>query len=292
MTSLGSQCLEARAGGLAASVRDGLKLQTLSFPRAARSSTDRGPEVRLLCFPYAGASAQIFRDWRRWLAPRVELILIELPGRGFLVRQSAVERMEELVDALAATVDPLFDMPLALFGHGVGALVAFELSRKLEATGWPPLKHLFVSAQRAPQLLASVPGIHHLPTAQFLGAVRALRGPSAVDLVDEEFGDLFLPALRGDFKLSGDYEYKPGPRLGSPITVFSGAEDQGVARQELEPWRLLTRAACVVRWLPGNHLFVHECQRLLAANVLRSLEMHPVPDPGLPTCATSGFTTL
>lgn len=258
----------------------------------ARRYTGSGHEVRLLCFPYAGASAQIFRHWRQWLAPRVELIPIELPGRGFQVGQSVVERMEELIDALANAIDPLLDLPLALFGHDIGALVAFELSRRLQATSRPPPMHLFVSAQRAPQLVAAVPRIHHLPSAQFIAAVRALSGAPATDLVDEELGDLLLPALRGDLKLSEDYDYRPGPLLDSPITVFAGVEDQSIGRHELEPWRLLTRKRCVLRWVAGSHCFIHEHQRLLAANVLRSLEMHPAPDTLKDALVTSAFTTL
>src|ERR1700739_2017745 len=119
--------------------------------------------VRLLCFPYAGASARMFRHWRQWVAPHLELFPIELPGRGFLVGQPPIERMENLVGALREAIGSLLDRPFALFGHGVGALIAFELCRGLETAGLPRPQHLFVSAQRAPQLPLERPRIHHLP---------------------------------------------------------------------------------------------------------------------------------
>jgi medium-chain acyl-[acyl-carrier-protein] hydrolase len=256
-----------------------MSLAQLPLVQIHRSLTDRalvqcpagsGPEVRLLCFPHAGGSAQLFRDCCPLLGPGVELLQIELPGRGLLVHQRPIGSMEVLVEALALALDPLLDRPLALFGHGVGALVAFELSRQLQASG-RPARHLFVSAQRAPQLPpAATPPIHLLPAAQFLAAVRATRGAAGYRC-DDELGELLLPALRGDVKLGEDYRYRRAPWLDLPITVFGGIADPSVTRAELEAWRLLTRRPCVVRWLHGNHYFVFEHQRLLAANVLRSL---------------------
>ena len=243
-----------------------------------RRSAERQPAVRLLCLPYAGASTLIFRGWRQWLAPGVELVPFDLPGRGFQVLQNPLERMDELVDALAARVEPLLDRPLALFGHAMGALAAYELSRRLEATERPCPRHLFVSAQRAPQLVATAPKVHQLPAAQLIAAVRAHRGAAAAGFVYEELGELLLPALRADVKMSEEYEHRPGPPLGTPITVFAGVDDQSVARHELEAWHHLTRRSCTLRWLPGDHFFVHDHQRLLAASILRSLETHPEAD--------------
>jgi surfactin synthase thioesterase subunit len=248
------------------------------------------PGVRLLCFPYAGASAQIFRHWCQWLLPRIELIPMELPGRGFLVRQPPVERIDDLVDALVTAVDSLLDRPVALFGHGTGGLIAYELCRRLEATGRPLPKHFFVSAQRAPQLLLEGPRLHPLPRDQFIAAVRALRGTTAADLSGEETAEFLLPALRGDFKMMEDYQYRPSPPLDIPITIFGGIADQSVTPRELESWSLLTRRHCSLRWLPGSHFFVHEHQRLLAANLLRALEATGAPDPSPGDIA--GFVTL
>jgi medium-chain acyl-[acyl-carrier-protein] hydrolase len=250
-----------------------------------------GCGVRLLCLPYAGASVQIFRNWCQWLGPAVEVLLIELPGRGLLVRQPAVERMEALVSALAAAVEPWLDKPLALFGHGMGGLVAFELGRRLQATGRPLPKHLFVSGQRAPQLPLSREPSHRLPTDLFIATVQARRGIPPVDLAGNALADFLLPALRGDFKLVEEYEYRPEPECDLPMTIFGGIEDRSVTREDLEAWALLTRQPCVLRWLPGNHFFVHEHQRLLAANVLRSLGMPIVPDSSPRALETLGFVT-
>jgi medium-chain acyl-[acyl-carrier-protein] hydrolase len=211
---------------------------------------------------------QIFRHWYQWLGPEVEVLLIELPGRGLLVGQPPCERMEALVGALATAVEPWLDLPLALFGHGLGGLLAFELGRHLLSTGRPLPRHLFVSAERPPHLKPARDWSPPLPDDDFL-----------------------LTACRGDARLIEGYEYRPEPPCDLPLTVFGGIEDQSVSRQELEAWGELTRKPCAVRWLPGNHFFVHEHQRLLAANVLRSLDLPTVPDASPRALETLGFVT-
>ncbi len=233
------------------------------------------PRARLLCLPYAGASAQIFRSWRRWLAPHVDLLAPELPARGLRLRLPAYEHMDDLVSALAATVAPRLDLPLAIFGHGLGALVAFELCRALSLGRDGAVRHLFVSAQLAPHLSAGVPRIHQMPAAQLAATLRARQGAAPSDL--EEMGDLLLPALRADWKLAEEYQFRPGPRLRSPITVFAGIDDPSVGRHELSSWGRLTRDGCTVYRLSGNHFFIHEHQRLLATIMLRALHLESRP---------------
>jgi len=196
------------------------------------------------------------------------------------------------LDDLAAAVEPWLDQPLALFGHGLGGLVAFELGCRLQATGRALLRHLFVSAQRAPHLpppREARDWSHRLSTDPFLAAGR--RGALSEDSAEEAATDFLLPALRGDLRLSEQYEYRPHPECHLPVTVFGGIEDRSVTRRELEAWAELTRRPCVVRWLPGNHFFVHEHQRLLAANVLRALDLPAVPDGSPRALETLGFVT-
>src|SRR5580693_2238766 len=207
--------------------------------------------VRLLCLPYAGASAQIFRPWCHWLAPRVELLSLELPGRGLLVRQQPVERMAELVGRLADALAPRAGEPLALFGHGMGALIAFELARRLQAAGGPQPLHLFVSAQRAPQL---APLQTALRERLHLAPPRPFAAASPIEPAAGTASDFLLAALHADVRLSEGYEFLPGPELDLPVTVFGGVEDASVTRQELEAWRQVTRGECIVRWLPGPAL--------------------------------------
>jgi medium-chain acyl-[acyl-carrier-protein] hydrolase len=119
---------------------------TLRFGAAADAS------VRLFCFSHIGGGASSFRLWPAELPPQVGLRAVQLPGRENRLAEEPIRRMEELVEALRAGLDEELDPPFAFFGHSLGALVAFELARRLRETGSPLPSHLFVSAHRAPQL--------------------------------------------------------------------------------------------------------------------------------------------
>src|SRR5262249_42643770 len=109
-------------------------------------------ELRLFCFPYAGASGSVYRPWATQLPEWCEACPIEPPGRWARLREPAFVRIDALVLALSDALAPFFDKPFAFFGYSVGALVAFELARYLRKKGQPAPRHLFVAARRAPQL--------------------------------------------------------------------------------------------------------------------------------------------
>src|SRR5215470_713075 len=110
--------------------------------------------VRLICLPHAGAGAASFARWLGLFRPDIGIVRVQLPGREDAAGEPALRRVDEVVTALLPQLRR-FDEPIALYGHSMGALVAFELARELQSA-----VHLFVSGRRAPQLPASRPPIH------------------------------------------------------------------------------------------------------------------------------------
>src|SRR5580693_7148326 len=110
-----------------------------------RKSQGREIRLRLFCFPYAGGSAAVYREWARYLPSPVEVVPIEYPGRGGRLSEPAFKVLPELLEALHPEIVPLLDIPFAFFGHSMGASVAFELSRILRKQNGILPKHLFVS---------------------------------------------------------------------------------------------------------------------------------------------------
>src|ERR1039458_7197841 len=92
-----------------------------------------GPEarLRLFCFPYAGAGALIFRTWSDGLPADVEVCPVQLPGRGTRLMERPFTQLSLLIEALAQALVPFLDKPFAFFGHSLGALVSFELARRI-----------------------------------------------------------------------------------------------------------------------------------------------------------------
>jgi medium-chain acyl-[acyl-carrier-protein] hydrolase len=219
--------------------------------------------LRLFCFPYAGTGASIVRTWPDGLPVDVEVCPVQFPGRGTRLTETPFTRLSPLVQALAQALVPLLDKPFAFFGHSLGALVGFELSRQLrKQSGVQPVR-LFVSADRAPQIPLRDRPIHALPEAEFLAELRRLNGIPAKLLEDMEFMRFMLPVLRADFAVYETYAYATEPPLDCFISSFGGLQDRRVSRGDLESWRDQTGVSFSLRMFPGDHFFLNTSQPLL-----------------------------
>jgi len=214
--------------------------------------------LRLFCFPYAGAGALIFRSWPEGLPTDVEVCPIQFPGRGARLMERPFTHLSSLVAALAEALRPLLDEPFAFFGHSLGALVGFELARRVRRQyGVHPVR-LIVSAGRAPQIPHRGTPIHTLPEKEFLAELRRLNGTPNELLDHQELMEIVLPLLRADFSLFETYEYSPEPPLNCPISAYGGLQDHRVKDSDLEAWRKQTSASFSLQMLPGDHFFLNQ----------------------------------
>lgn len=219
--------------------------------------------LRLFCFPYAGGTAAIYRQWQSNLPPAVEVCPVQLTGRGKRMQEMPFTNMFQLVEATAEALRPFMDKPFAFFGHSMGGLISFELARHLRRTHAPMPARLFVSGRRAPQIPSEEAPTHDLPESEFVQAVLNLEGTPAEVLEHPELRHLMLPLLRADFSVCETYRYTPEPPLDCPISVFGGLQDRDVQRKHLEPWGEHTTRPVVPRMLPGDHFFINTQQPLL-----------------------------
>ena len=230
-----------------------------------------GAKVRLFCFPYAGGGASVYRGWGECLPGLVEVCPVQLPGRETRFREPPFARLPLLVEALASALRPYLDRPFAFFGPSLGALVAFELARRLHReTGMQPVC-LFVSGCGAAQTRSRETSTHKLPAAEFREELRRLDGTPPEVLENDELMDLLLPTLRADFALCETYAYSPGPPLDCPVSALGGLGDDTVSPQDLDAWREQTTGPFRLRMLAGNHFFLQTNQRLLLQAVAQEL---------------------
>lgn len=223
--------------------------------------------LRLFCFPYAGGNALVYRSWAQKLPSDVEVVAIQLPGRGNRMHEPLISKLSTVVELLASAIIPSLDEPFAFFGHSMGTLLSFELARLLRREGRPLPVHMFVSGRGAPQLNHLHPPLHNLPTNELLHELRRLDGTPSAVLEHPDLMELMLPILRADFSICDTYEYSQAAPLDCPISAFGGLQDAGVSRRNLEAWREQTSASFTARMLPGNHFFLHSNETLLL-NVL------------------------
>jgi medium-chain acyl-[acyl-carrier-protein] hydrolase len=219
--------------------------------------------LRLFCFPYAGGGAHIFRAWPKGLPEEVEVYVAHLPGRGARLKEKAFADLTQMVQAVGEGIIPFLDAPFAFFGHSMGAILSFELTRYLRRKLNLSPAHLFVSGRRAPQIKNTEPAAYNLPELQFYEKLRTLNGTPAEVLEHPELMELMMPLLRADFSVVETYAYLPEPPLECSLTAFGGLQDDKVGREQLEAWRDQTTSEFAFRMLPGDHFFLNTSQQLL-----------------------------
>jgi pyochelin biosynthetic protein PchC len=215
--------------------------------------------VRLICFPHAGGSASFYLPVSRALAPVADVLAVQYPGRQDRRTEKCLDSIDELADRIGEVLVPLADRPLVFFGHSMGALLAFEVARRLKGQGIVP-RHLFASGRRAPSRHRAE-SVHTLDDAGIIAEMVALSGTDRAILGDPEVLSMVLPAIRGDYHAVETYRYPGGAPLSCPITVLTGDADPRVSLDEAEAWKEHTSDGYDLRVLSGGHFFLVHHQK-------------------------------
>jgi medium-chain acyl-[acyl-carrier-protein] hydrolase len=210
--------------------------------------------------------------WGREVAPAAEVCAVQPPGREGRLKERAYTDLPKLMDATYEALEPYLDVPFALFGHSMGALLAFEFARRLRRAGGPQPLCLLASGHRAPQLPSPHPPIAHLPDSEFITEVRQRYGgvPDEV-LAHAELMALLLPCLRSDMALIEGHHHVDEAPLDCPVSVFGGVDDVEATEAELAAWRAQTSAAFRMERFPGTHFYVRSARTELLRAIRRDL---------------------
>ncbi|MDN5898490.1 MAG: thioesterase domain-containing protein [Brachybacterium sp.] len=241
-----------------------------ALPEVWFEKPDPEDQLRLFCFPYAGSGASVFRPWQDAMPDGVKLIPAHLPGRDERAAHPPTRTLSAQVEQMHHAIEPLLDRPFALFGHSMGALLAFELARALRESGSPRPLRLFLSAFRAPHLPNPNFTIHHLPD-EVLKTVLLKDGTAPEIVHNVDIMRALLPTLRADFELCETYCHEEQPPLDVPIRAFGGLQDVRVPATDLEPWREHTSRDFALQTFTGDHFFVHSARDLLVTHLVDDL---------------------
>lgn len=211
--------------------------------------------LRLLCFPYAGSGPTVFWEWSKSLPQAVEMWGIRPPGRETRLREKAFRQLPPLVETIGEVLRPFLDRPFAVFGHSLGALVGFEVTRYWRRHSDPQPLHLLLSGHRAPHRPPLNPPVYRADDQTFLRRIRNLGGTPQRFFEMSDLVEMMLPSLRADFTCWETYDYQEGAPLDAPITAVGGYDDTEATEEDIAAWRQHTRNDFTYHMFPGGHFY-------------------------------------
>jgi medium-chain acyl-[acyl-carrier-protein] hydrolase len=213
-------------------------------------------KLRLFCLPHAGGGAVSFYSWGALLPAFVQVCSVRLPGRETRLSEPLFTEIDPLVDVMVQELQPWLDIPYAVFGHSMGALLAFEWVRRQQRAGKSMPVWLFLSGRRAPDMPGEMKSLQTLPDREFVAELSRLYNGMPDEIVDDDESiRVFLPILRADIAVVESYRFVMGEPLDCPMTVFAGAKDASVSWDQMLAWKRQAGRSFALHIVQGGHFY-------------------------------------
>jgi pyochelin biosynthetic protein PchC len=218
----------------------------------------------LICFPHAGGAASFYTAWSPLLPPWLDLLAVQYPGREDRLLDAQPGDLHELADLITGALEGLRGRPVALFGHSMGAAVAYEVACRLEKRRQQPLMYLVVSGFPPPGRLRRTD--IHLRDDEGVVAELMRLAPGNEALRERQLVELMLPTIRNDCRIIECYQ-PSGIVLSCPVLALIGDRDPDISVDDMQGWQELTRGPFTTRVFPGDHFYLSQPAPVVAAMV-------------------------
>ncbi|MFD4529076.1 thioesterase II family protein [Streptomyces sp. NPDC058470] len=231
------------------------------------------PRLRLVCLPHAGGTAGSFYGWTATLPADVELTAVQYPGRQDRLCEPCLWDMGELADGVAQALLPLLDRPVALFGHSMGAALAYEVTLRLETLYRARPRQLFVSGHASPTRPRVGRDLHLRDDAAMLAGLLELGGMDEAVSADPELLALLMPSFRADLRLIETYRPCGARPVTVPVTAYTGDADPGVPVADVAAWADLAAGEFDLRAFPGGHFYLVDQETEVVSDISERLAL-------------------
>jgi surfactin synthase thioesterase subunit len=216
-------------------------------------------KINLLCLPYAGGSSVVYKKWGRYFDESINIIPVELAGRGKRLSENFYKDMESAIDDIYKISAPFIEEgEYALYGHSMGSTIAFELCQRIISENKRQPVHLFVSGRYPPDVSKKSKCLSKLPDKEFMDEILRLGGTSKEVFDNKELCSLFVPIIKADYRIIEEYKYiNRNQKFNCGITVFNGRSDEDVTYEDALEWGKHTSVGCGVYEFDGDHFFIN-----------------------------------
>ncbi len=210
----------------------------------------------LICLPYAGGSSYTYKVFEPFLDSRISVFSPELPGRNRRLEEACLRDAHDVTDDLFTSCHHVLQHPYMIYGHSMGALLAYLLTKKILAQGFQPPLHLICTGRGGPSVPPREEVRYLRPKTEFYKCLQKLGGITDDLLANESYMSFFEPILRADFEVVETYTHVPAAPLSVPITVVTGTDEE-ITPEEAATWRFETHGHVDIHTLPGDHFFIN-----------------------------------
>lgn len=222
----------------------------------------RDATIDLICFPYAGSGASLFTSWLDYLDLKINLYGFQAPGKEDRISEDLIEDLDSLVQLATQEIQQLIQGPFVLFGHSLGSVLAFEITKSLEKQAISP-KLMILSGRQPPEFGSKMQSISHLGDDAFIEQLKKLQGSDSRVLENRELMELLLPIIRADFKISECYRDFSGLKVQCPLIALGSNDDPWINKNDFNAWQNYSHKPVKIQFFPGGHFYIKEHHELL-----------------------------
>ncbi|MEK3791128.1 alpha/beta fold hydrolase [Paenibacillus sp. FSL R7-0204] len=212
---------------------------------------------RIFCLPYAGGMAEIYYPWLNVLPEEFELVAVQYPGHVPGTGDELYTCLNSLAEEIANEISAFSDKKYIIFGHSMGALIAYEVTKRLAGKKVRQPEHLFIAARTPPNLPVVAPMIHKMSDSEIIQIARAFNALPEEVLQNEDILQMIIPTLKADFEMIGTWKHDHNaPPLNVPLCAFTGMFDSLGVPEQMKEWSNYTSNSFRMITMPEKHYFI------------------------------------